>query len=418
MEYNYPYHVEDAGEPKPEPEKPKKKRGFRWWILIVVLLVGGAVAAQVYFGPRISFRPTPYGFTFSIGEPKELAPTETEKLPPITKPAGADAPTLMIAPSPAGAETPSSTQAGALSLQDIYAKVLPSVVTITVDTRSGRGLGTGVVFSEDGYIVTNQHVVSGAAAIQVQLSDNRIFDAAEVGSDEISDLAVLKIEADGLTPAEFGNSDALRVGDSVCAIGSPLGIGLRGTLTDGIVSGINRDMQVSGRTMTLLQTNAALNSGNSGGPLINCYGQVVGINTIKLGSSYYFSSASVEGLGFAIPMATAKPIVDELVEKGYVSGRPALGVQAETLPLRTQFYYSLPEGAYLTYVDPDSDAAAQGLRAGDIITAIDGTAVTGEESLSAVLAGYAAGDTVTVTIYRSRATYDVRVTLGDRFAQD
>ena len=203
------------------------------------------------------------------------------------------------------------------------------------------------------------------------------------------------------------------MGDTVVAIGDPLGVTLRGTMTDGIISAINRDLTVNDRTMTLIQTNAALNNGNSGGPLINCYGQVIGINTMKM-SNYYSSAASVEGIGFAIPIDTAKPIIDELIEKGYVSGRPAIGIDGETLPATYRIYYRLPEGIYVTRVYASSDAAAKGISEGDIITAINDTQVSSMDQLNVVKNQFSAGDTVTLTVYRSGNYYTVEVILMDR----
>ena len=218
-------------------------------------------------------------------------------------------------------------QEGGISLQEIYEKNIPSVVSVQTRLSGGRATGTGVIVSPKGYIVTNSHVVQGAQALSVQLTDDRVLTAVLVGEDPISDLAVLFIDAPELQAAEFGNSDSLRVGDTVAAIGDPLGIDLRGTMTDGIVSAINRDVTVGGRTLNLIQTNAALNSGNSGGPLINCYGQVIGINTMKIGT--FTNQAGVEGLGFAIPSTIVKEIVDQIISQGYVSGRPTLGLRGE-----------------------------------------------------------------------------------------
>ena len=276
-----------------------------------------------------------------------------------------------------------------LELPDIYKKVIPSVVSISATGSSGTSTGTGVIMTADGYIITNYHVVSSAKDITVLLTDGQQYSAAEVGGDETSDLMVLKIAATGLTPAEFGDSDAAEVGESVVAIGDPLGIELRGTMTDGIICGIKRDVSVGDRTMSLMQTNAALNSGNSGGPLVNMEGQVIGINTIKLSSSGY---TTVEGLGFAIPISSAKPIVDELVEKGYVTGRPAFGFS----------------------VEPKSDAYAQGVRAGDIITAIDGQSVTTADEFNRIKNQYQAGDQISLKLYRNGEIYEVTVTLMDR----
>ena len=252
-----------------------------------------------------------------------------------------------------------------------------------------------------------------ALVISVLTNDNREFEAALVGSDEMSDLAVLKIDARGLQAAEFGDSSKLRVGDSVVAIGDPLGVQLRGTMTNGIISAINRDLTVGDRTMTLIQTNAALNNGNSGGPLINCYGQVIGINTVKM-SSYYTASATVEGLGFAIPISVAKPIIDELIENGYVAGRPAIGISGDSLPTYYRAYYRLPDGVYVTSVNDGSDAKAKGIREGDIVTAINGEGISSIDDLNTIKNQYAAGDEVTLTIYRSGAYYEVTVTLVDQ----
>ena len=184
-------------------------------------------------------------------------------------------------------------------------------------------------------------------------------------------------------------------------------------MTDGIVSAINRDLTVNDRTMSLIQTNAALNNGNSGGPLINCYGQVIGINTMKM-SNFYSSSMTVEGIGFAIPIDTAKPIIDELIEKGYVSGRPAIGIDGETLPATYRIYYRLPQGIYVTRGYRNSDAAAKGISEGDIITAINGVSVTTMEQLNRVKNQFTAGQTITLTIYHGGVSSDVEIILMDR----
>lgn len=298
-----------------------------------------------------------------------------------------------------------------LALPDIYKKVIPSVVSITASSGSSTSTGTGIITSSDGYIITNYHVVSSAQQIVVLLTDGQEYAACRVGGDETSDIMVLKIDATDLTPAEFGDSDAAEVGDSVVAIGDPLGIELRGTMTDGIICGIKRDVDVGDRTMSLMQTNAALNSGNSGGPLVNMEGQVIGINTIKLSSSGF---TTVEGLGFAIPIDSAKPIVDELVEKGYVTGRPAFGFDVEQLESRISLYYDLPGKLYIRSVETNSDAYAQGIRSGDIITAIDGQEVYTVDEFNRIKNEYSAGDQIPLTIFRRGHNYEVTVTLMDR----
>lgn len=293
-----------------------------------------------------------------------------------------------------------------LSLQQIYKKNIPSVVSVLCQLEDSSASGTGVVLSENGYIITNAHVIEGATAIQVLLTDGRTLDASVVGSDSFSDLAVLYVQAEDLTPAEFGNSDALEVGELAVAIGDPLGVEFRGTMTDGIISAINRDLQTNGRTMTLIQTNAALNPGNSGGPLINSYGQVIGINTMKIG--VFTDSSGVEGLGFAIPSVTVKQIVDQILTQGYVSGRPTLDLQGQWISQFQQQFRRLPAGLYITGA-PDNS----GIQAKDILLAIDGNRITEEEELNTVLYAHQVGDEVTLTLYRSGREFTVNMTLTE-----
>ncbi len=412
-------------EPQPRPVTTPKRRSGGWLmgVLIAALLVIGVVSTvRLVREWNISLVRTDDGIAITAGkqvpaqETLPPMPTEqptvqpTEPMMPRSEHIGTAA--MQIAPSKQGADTPSSQESGAMSLQDIYTKMIPSVVSIATD----RGSGTGIVMTQDGYIITNHHVIENARSISVLTSSDETYTASLVGSDEASDLAVLYIEpTKPLQAAEFGDSSALRVGDTVVAIGDPLGLKLRGTMTNGIISAINRDMLVNDRQITLIQTNAALNSGNSGGPLINCYGQVIGINTMKLSS--YSAQATVEGLGFAIPVSSVKPIVDELIEKGYVSGRPAIGISGEQLPGAVRAYYRLPDGVYITYVSPVSDAYAKGISEGDIITAINGEAVSDVDDLNAVKNRFAAGDTVTLTVFTRGQYFDVEILLIDEALQ-
>lgn len=298
---------------------------------------------------------------------------------------------------------------GAISWQDVYEKVMPSVVSITCyDSRSASS-GTGVIMNASGYIITNAHVVEDAQRINVLLSDGRALEARCVGADALSDLAVLRVNAIDLTPAEFGDSSSLRVGDEVVAIGDPLGVELRGTMTNGIISGINRDIKSGNRTLTLLQTTAALNTGNSGGPLVNCYGQVVGINTMKIGD--YASQSGVEGLGFAIPMSTVKDVVEQLIRNGYVEGRPSLGIDGRMVSGFYQYYYRLPEGLMITSIDADSDAYAKGLQTSDIILYAGGRQITSADALNEVINGCQVGDAIELVIYRAGREYRIDVTI-------
>ena len=418
---------------------PCRKSGWFKGLLAVLLVV--AISFGAFYLIRnvgVRLEKTEDGFTLSMTDrtrtPEQTlsAPEDTQQMLPEAAASNSDAPQtgapaskpesgayvgsgakLNIVSAPQSSDTTFSDEEGALCLQDIYSRVIDSVVSISSMTSSGTSSGTGIIMSPDGYVITNHHVISGALVISVLTNDNREFEAALVGSDEMSDLAVLKIDARGLQAAEFGASSKLRVGDSVVAIGDPLGVQLRGTMTNGIISAINRDLTVGDRTMTLIQTNAALNNGNSGGPLINCYGQVIGINTVKM-SSYYTASATVEGLGFAIPISVAKPIIDELIENGYVAGRPAIGISGDSLPTYYRAYYRLPDGVYVTSVNDGSDAKAKGIREGDIVTAINGEVISSIDDLNTIKNQYAAGDEVTLTIYRSGAYYEVTVTLVDQ----
>ena len=297
-----------------------------------------------------------------------------------------------------------------LTLRELYERCIPSVVGITAMVPDGSGYfwGTGIILTEDGYIVTNTHILDGTDSVTVTLWDDRELEAKLVGADNVSDLAVLKVEAEGLTPAEFCGT-AVSVGDAVAALGNPLGEELRGTLTDGIISAINRDVSYNSHSMTLLQTNAAINEGNSGGPLLNMYGQVVGITNMKMmGTSAY---SAIEGIGFAIPTSTIQEVVNQLLRNGRVTGRAAIGVTIGPIPEDAAAAYSLPDGLYVVSVAEGSDAAAKGLAQGDVITAIDGQGVTTTAQVGEIIAGLEVGDTITMTVYRNGETFDVEVAL-------
>lgn len=319
--------------------------------------------------------------------------------------------------------SPSATSTSAndgLSGEAIYAKVSPSVVSIqAVNLTSGEGgTGSGVIMSADGYIITNNHVVvdenTGVQQdkITVYMSDGTSFPTEVIGLDEQTDLAVLKIDPAGttLTPAEFGDSNSLQVGEEVYAIGSPGGLELANTITGGHISALNRDITIDDRVMSLIQTDAAINPGNSGGALINKYGQVIGITSAKLGISYY------EGLGFAIPMDTVKPIVDELIQNGYIAGRPQIGISGQNVSEQQSAAYGIPQGVRVINVDSRSNAAAAGVQANDIITGINGTEVTDMDGVNAVKDKLSAGDKITLTLYRMSTgkTLTVSFALNDQ----
>ena len=398
------------------PTDPPKNRGaLVALMLILIIFLCGIVTMLSLMNIRLFQE-----LKTDKQEHQELAisfttePTETtEQIVPTEAPAAmaASVPnaTMSLQAAPKGIDN--IPQGGGISLQDIYTRNIPSVVSITCQSSHSASSGTGVVLSADGYIVTNAHVVENSSAVTVQLTDDRTFSARLVGCDDISDLAVLRIDCTDLTPAQFGDSSTLRVGDTVVAIGDPLGAAFRGTHTNGIVSAINRDVDMNGRTMTLIQTNAALNSGNSGGPLINCYGQVIGINTMKIGT--FTDTAGVEGLGFAIPSTQVKEIVDQIISQGYVSGRPTLGISGETLSTFYQHYYRMPAGLYITEVDPGSDAARKGIQEGDLLLYLEDTRITSMDDLKTALYDCQVDEVVEVIVYHKGQQYRLELTLSE-----
>lgn len=286
----------------------------------------------------------------------------------------------------------------------IYVRVAPSVVGIRVFTDTGMASATGIVMTSNGYIITNAHVISGAERASVVLSDDGDrADALLVGYDASTDLAVLKVEAEGLIPAVFGDSSLLHVGEPAYAIGNPLGEELRGTMTDGIISAIDRSVDASNGEMTLLQTTAAINPGSSGGALVNVSGQVVGITNMKMMSNW----ETIEGLGFAIPTSLAKEVVDQIIATGSYVGAPSIGVTVVTQPATAES----PAGACVKVVEEGSDAYTKGIRPGDLITAANGATVGTVQDLLEAKEGLKVGDTLTLTVWKDGRERTVSVRL-------
>ena len=307
-----------------------------------------------------------------------------------------------------------------MTAAEVYAKNVNSTVGITTQvttnywgyTTQSAASGSGFIYSSDGYILTNFHVIESASSIKVTLYDGTSYDAKLVGYDESNDIAVLKIDAENLTPVTIGDSDNLNVGDSVIAIGNPLGE-LTFSLTSGAVSALDREVTMSNNvTMNLIQTDCAINSGNSGGPLFNSHGEVIGIVSAKYSSGSNSSSASVEGLGFAIPMDDVANMVSDLVKNGYVTGKPIMGISVADVD-ESVTSYGVPQGAIIRVVTPDLCGAKAGLQAGDIVTKIDNTDVTSASDLTSAIGNYKPGDKVTLTIFRSGETKTVEVTLEE-----
>lgn len=297
---------------------------------------------------------------------------------------------------------------GELTITERAEKVLPSTVGIVSYIQNQQSIfggeqsqGSGIIISADGYIVTNEHVISGATSIKVVLQDDSEYNATLVGSDERTDLAVLKIDATGLTPAEFGNSDQMQIGEQVIAIGNPGGLELAGTVTVGYVSAVNRSITTTnGNTVNCVQTDAAINPGNSGGALVNTYGQVIGINSQKIAATDY------EGIGFAISINEAQPIINDLIQYGYVRGRVVMGITMQMIDQTYAAIYGYQPGIGVVSVEAGSPAEEAGLVAGDIITAIDGQSITTQEELNSLLEQYSPGDTITLTVYRQSVRGD------------
>jgi len=296
-----------------------------------------------------------------------------------------------------------------LTPTEIYDKVTASTVTVLGrQSPVYSSVGTGIIFSEDGYILTNCHVIAGSSSCKVLVTGDygvdTQYNAKLVGFDNDMDLAVLKIEGRSLPAAEFGVSDDLQVGEPAYAIGNPLGVELRNTMTSGIVSAINRDVDVDGVTMTLIQTNAALNSGNSGGPLINQFGQVVGVNTIKMMSEY----DTIEGLGFAIPSSLALRWVNELIEFGELQPQPVLGLDIYRIP---ETLSDGSTGLRVLSVTSGLSGDNAGLLVGDYIVGFAGQDVSSTEQILAIRRGLRVGDQVPVRIYRDGAYLELTMTM-------
>ena len=306
-----------------------------------------------------------------------------------------------------------------MTAAEVYAANVNSTVGITTSITTNfwgyqttsAASGSGFVFTDDGYILTNFHVVEDSSSITVAMYDGKTYDAKLVGYDESNDVAVLKIEAQNLVPVVLGNSDNVNVGDSVVAIGNPLGE-LTFSLTSGAISAKDRDITMSGgSSMRLMQTDCAINSGNSGGALFNMYGEVIGITNAKYSSSSS-SEASIDNIGFAIPINKARSIAQSIIEKGYVS-KPYIGISATTVSAETQSY-GLPQGAAVKEVAPDGPAATGGLQVNDIITHVNGKAITGSGDLVSIIGESVAGDTLKFTVYRKGSTLELTITVGEK----
>lgn len=304
-----------------------------------------------------------------------------------------------------------------MSVKDVVANTEQSVVEITTESAATdsyfsqmvtTGAGSGVIISKDGYIVTNNHVVEGANKITVRTKDGTEYSATLIGTDQKTDLAVIKVDAAGLTPAVFGTSGSLSVGDEAIAIGNPLGE-LGGTVTQGIISALDREISIDGQTMTLLQTDTAINKGNSGGGLFNNNGELIGIVNAKS------SGTSVEGLGFAIPIDTAKPVIESLISNGYVTGRPQLGVtMVNVTDEMTAFQAGVNElGVYIAKVSSGSAAEEAGFEVKDRVISVDGQEISSSSDISKIIDSKQVGDTISIIVERDGKEVTLKATLKE-----
>lgn len=398
------YRYQPQTEPPQKPKKVKKERKFPWkavlgGVLTIALVAGGclitAACVNEYWEERT----------------EDTVEMLTEKIEALEAQIGGSAGgnAAAILPSAEGAMTPSQ----------LYHHSVNSVVAISstiqstsfYGTTEGAASGSGFILTEDGYVVTNYHVVEGASAIEVILHDDTVYTAELVGNDATNDIAVLKVDATGLPAAALGSSSALAIGDMVAAIGNPLGE-LASTQTIGYVSGINREVTTDNTIISMIQTDAAINPGNSGGPLFNMYGQVIGITTAKY-SGTTGSGATIEGIGFAIPIDDVIPIINDLIDYGYVTGA-YMGVTVQNTDAESAAMYGLPTGAYIVSVEKGGAADRAGIQAKDIVIDLGGNKVSNITDLTRALRNFKAGDTTSVTLLRGGREMTLDITLDEK----
>lgn len=386
---NEPVDTKNYAEEPWETQKPKKKHtGLKITALaLCCALLGGAVGAGVnhaLFGARVN---------------KTAVQVSNREVAEIT--------------------TVKVDGAKQLTMPEVYAANVNSVVSINVSAKStnyfgqtveNAASGSGFVITEDGYIVTNYHVIDGASSVKVTLYNGDTYDASIIGGEEDYDVAVIKIDVNGLTPVVLGNSSKIAIGETIAAIGNPLGE-LTFSMSQGIVSCVDRAINVDGTPFNMIQVDCSINPGNSGGPLVNTYGEVVGIVSAKYSS---YSSTTVEGIGFAIPINDVSAIIEDIMTNGYVTNKPYIGITPGTMTqqMAQQYRYSVSEGVFVYSVEEGSAAAAAGLKMGDVILKLDDKEIKNTADLTAAKKGYSAGDTVTLSIYREGETMEVQLTFG------
>ena len=410
---SYPYSFEQpfdaqqqpfAAQPQPSAPVPEqKKKSGKAGKIVALLLACALVGGGSGFGAAA------------------LMQKNAAAQPQSTTQASSDASVMLEGKRQAAALQVASVDTGkVLTPSEVYAQNVNSTVGITTSITTNyfgyqttsAAAGSGFILTQDGYILTNYHVVEGSNSIKVTTYDGTGYDAQLIGYDESNDIAVLKIDASDLTPVVLGDSDTLNVGDSVVAIGNPLGE-LTFSLTTGVVSALDRPVTLStGTTMNLIQTDCAINSGNSGGALFNLYGEVIGITNAKYSSSGSSSEASIDNIGFAIPIDQVRSIFESIITNGYIV-KPYIGVTVSDVSSESQSY-GLPQGAAVRSVTENGPAAEAGLQENDIITAVNGETITGSNDLVKLVKASAAGDTLELTVYRQGQTTTLTLTVGEQ----
>jgi serine protease Do len=404
--------------------KPKAKRhGWKIAIAVASVLVAGALVVTGFAAGALLIRYLPQSGLRNFLENNTAAPISSmapkavnnPSTPSATLPAIGGKNTLAL---DQGVDIPAIVKADGPAVVGVLNKVKGQFgFGSTSSGDQTQGSGSGVIISTDGYIVTNNHVVEGADSLSVIMAGGEEVPAKLIGTDAQTDLAVIKIDKTGLTAMPFGNSENVQVGETVLAIGNPLGTELAGTVTAGIISAKNRELQVDGYNYKLLQTDAAINPGNSGGALVNMQGEIIGINQLKstsAGADTYGNSIAAEGIGFAIPINDAKPIIEQLIRDGGIP-RPVLGISTQEITADQASFYKVPQGVGIVSLTDNGPAMKAGLQAGDIIIDMDGAKIAALGDVRNILNKHKAGDTVSVKVYRSsdskEYTYDV--TLGN-----
>ena len=396
----YRYHPQNQRPAKPRKEKKPKKgiwKGILAAVLAIALVAGGCLATAAYMEDVYEdiMEDTVARYDQQISAMQQQIDGLNNTRDGVSIP----------------------TDGSAMTPAQLYASQVNSVVAISSTIQSGRSSGqssgSGFILTEDGYVITNYHVVEGATKIQVITHDSTEYDAELVGKDSSNDLAVLKVEATGLPAATLGSSTDLLIGDMVVAIGNPLGE-LAATQTVGYVSGIDREVSTSGSitTISMIQTDAAINPGNSGGPLFNMYGQVIGITTAKY-SGTTGSGASIEGIGFAIPIDDVEPLIRDLIDYGYVTGA-YMAVTVQDTDSESADLFGIPTGAYIVSVEKGGAADRAGIQPKDIVIAVDQHTVSNVTDLTRALRNYKAGDTATIKLIRSGAEKSLEITFDEK----